>query len=92
MFAAQERCAEGHEVRDGVCAIADEFVQDGSDQGEGFSVVEANSTCKAALGESAGLGYEEFVDLVWGKGQRGIPWEDGVVGCTSFGDRCIFAG
>ena len=44
-------------------AIADEFVEDAGDEGEGFSVVEAYAASESALGESAGLCDEELVDL-----------------------------
>lgn len=46
-------------------AIADEFLQDAGDQGEGFSVVKADTSCETTLGEGAGLGDEELVDLSW---------------------------
>jgi hypothetical protein len=50
-----------------VVAIADEFLQDACDQGESFGVVEADTSCETALGEGAGLGDEELVDLSWGR-------------------------
>ena len=53
MSAAEESGAEGHEVRDGVVAIADEFVQDTGDEGEGFCVVELDAACQSSLGEDA---------------------------------------
>lgn len=65
MAPAQQRGAERHEVCDRVVAIADEFLQDAGDQGEGFGVVEADTSCETALGEGAGLGDEELVDLSW---------------------------
>ena len=63
MSAAEQGCPQGHEVRDCVRAITDEFLQDAGDQGEGFGVVEADTSCETALGEGAGLGDEELVDL-----------------------------
>ena len=65
MAPAQHRGAERHEVCDCVVAIADEFLQDAGDQSEGFGVVEADTSCETALGEGAGLGDEELVDLQW---------------------------
>lgn len=43
MSAAQQGCADGHEVCDGMGAIADEFVQDAGNEGEGFGVVQADT-------------------------------------------------
>ena len=65
MAPAQQGGAERHEICDCVVAIADEFLQDAGDQGEGFGVVEADTSCETALGEGAGLGDEELVDLSW---------------------------
>jgi len=62
--AAQQSGAEGHEVGDVVGAIADELVQDGGDEGEGFGVVEADAAGEAALGEVAEVGEGEFVYLL----------------------------
>ena len=63
MPATQKGGSEGHEVRDGVVAIADQFMQDIGDEGEGFGVVQAHTAGEAFLGEEAGLGDDEFVDL-----------------------------
>ncbi len=63
MSSAKKGGAEGHEVRDGVVAIADELVQDMGDQCQRFSVVESDSAGQAALGEGAGLSYEELIYL-----------------------------
>lgn len=41
MSTAQQGSSQVHEVRDCMCAIADEFLQDACDEGEGFGVVEA---------------------------------------------------
>ena len=58
MSPTEQRRAERHEVRDAVLAIADEFVQDAGDEGEGFGVVEADAAGETTLGESADLGYD----------------------------------
>lgn len=63
MSASEKSRAHGHEVRDSVFAIADEFVQGAGDEGEGFGVVEADAAGETALGEEAGLGDDELVDL-----------------------------
>jgi len=65
MAPAQQCGAERHEVCDRVVSIADEFLQDAGDECECFSVVEADTSCETALGEGAGLGDEELVDLSW---------------------------
>ena len=39
MPASQKGVANGHEVSDTVVAIADEYMQDGGDEGDGFGVV-----------------------------------------------------
>lgn len=61
--APEQRFADGHEVRDAVGTIADELVQDGGDEGDGFGVVEFDAAGEAALGEVPEVGDEEFVDL-----------------------------
>lgn len=44
-------------------AISDEFVEDRSDKGERFRVVQSYSTCKTPLSEETSLRYQKFVDL-----------------------------
>lgn len=44
-------------------AITDELLEDAGNEGEGFGVVQAHAAGEAALGEGAGLGDEELVDL-----------------------------
>lgn len=45
-------------------SIADQFVQNASDEGEGFGMIEADTAGEAALGELADLGDEEFIYLL----------------------------
>lgn len=44
-------------------AVADEFLDDGRDEGGRFGVVEAEAAGEAALGEVPEVGGEEFVEL-----------------------------
>ena len=44
-------------------AIADKFMENAGDEGEGFGVVQAHAASESALGEGAGLCDEELVDL-----------------------------
>ena len=44
-------------------AIADEFMKNAGYKGESFGVVQAYAASESALGEGAGLGDEELVDL-----------------------------
>jgi len=83
---AEKGGAERHEVCDGVVAIADELVQDGGDEGEGFGVVEADAAGEALLGEGAGLVEEEFVYLLKESlsAISTLIWSDGVV--EGYGD------
>ena len=46
-------------------AIADEFMENAGDKSKGFGMVQAHAAGKSALGEGAGLGDEELVDLQW---------------------------
>jgi hypothetical protein len=93
MSATKQGRAHGHEVGDGVFAIADEFVEDGGDKGEGFGVVESDTACEPALCEEAGLGDNELIDLirtvVSGVEREEVkrPLQD----LTSFGANCIVA-
>jgi hypothetical protein len=67
-----------------VVAIANEFLQDAGDQGEGFGVVETDASSETALGEGAGLGYEELVDLYRGGEEFNVSlvrWVGEGVGC-----------
>lgn len=53
MASAEEGCPQGHEVADGVVAIANEFLEDRADDGDGFCVVETETPGKTALGEES---------------------------------------
>ena len=55
--------AEGHEVRDAVFAISDQFVKYIRYQCQCFCVVQSHPASQAFLGEEAGLGDDELVDL-----------------------------
>lgn len=53
-----------HEVRHAVNAITDLLMQDTGYEGQGFSMIETDSTGKSTLGEEASLRDDEFVNLV----------------------------
>ena len=59
----EQRGAEGHEICDGVLAIADPLVQDTGDESDGLSMIQTYASCEATLGEVAEVREGELVDL-----------------------------
>ena len=70
-------------------AIADEFLEDAGDKGEGFGVVKAHAAGESALGEGAGLGDEELVDLEIMVSRWRFDIGEVDCCCTSFGANCM---
>jgi len=75
MAPAEQRRAEGHEVRDAMLAIADQLVQNAGDKGERFGVVEAHTAGQPLLGLKAHLADDELVELNWVSALYSWSWK-----------------
>ena len=64
MSSAEQGGPEGHEIRNGMFAITDQLVEDGSYEGERFGMMESDAACQTALGDKTELADNELVQLI----------------------------